>query len=239
MSSQRRDSRLPAKLRVSYRTQGAFLVSYSVNLSKGGIFLESTTPLPIGTEVSLRVDVPDAGTLELIGQVAWVRDASPDGLPSGMGIQLREMDERYGDAIDRMVQDFMGLTVVIIAGAPERLALLGRYVRSIMSCEVLEATQDQEAENALAAQPDLVILDIERSPHLGVKTVELVKSAKTQTGPMPLILLAGDLRARELGREAGADEVLETPPSFVALQAAVMRTLSRPAHTQVDGKDEP
>src|SRR6185312_3272044 len=105
MSSQRKDSRLPAQLEVAYRTQGAFLVSYSVNLSKGGIFLESKTPLPIGTDVQLRLEVPDAGgAFDLVGQVAWVRQASPDGLPDGMGIQLRDLDERYGETIDRMVE---------------------------------------------------------------------------------------------------------------------------------------
>ncbi len=236
MSVERRDSRLPAKLRVSYRTQGAFLVSYSVNLSKGGIFIESASPLEIGTEVSLRIDVPDSGLLELVGQVAWIRQNSPDGLPDGMGVQLREMDERYGDAIDRMVQDFMGLTVLILAGASERLSLLGRYLRSMMSCEVLESTTDEEASVALAASPDLVILDVERSPHLGVSTIEMIKKSSSTVAPLPVILLAGDLRTRELGRLAGAEEVLETPPSFVALQAAVMRTLSRP--TKVEAKED-
>jgi uncharacterized protein (TIGR02266 family) len=224
MSVPRRDSRLPAKLAISYRTQGAFLVAYSVNLSKGGIFLESSAPLPVGTEVTLRLDVPDVGAFDLIGQVAWVRQASPDGLPDGMGIQLRELDERYGGLIDRMVQDFVGLTVLVLAGSQDRLGLLGRYVRSIMSCEILEATSLAEAADALASAPDLVVVDTERAPDLGPSAVDDIKRRGT-----PVILLAGDLRTRELAKQAGADEVLETPPSFAALQAAVIRTLSRPA----------
>jgi len=225
----RRDSRIPAKLEVAYRTQGAFLMAYSVNLSKGGVFLETATPLAIGTEVTLRLEVPDAGEFELVGLVAWVRQAEPDGLPDGMGIKLRELDERYGDLIDRMVQDFMGLTVLVLAGSQDRLALLGRYVRSIMSCEILEATTAAEAETALAAAPDLVLLDVDRSTELGIKTIEEIKARGAMSSPLPVILLAADLRARELGKIAGADEVLEAPPSFAALQAAVIRTLSRPA----------
>jgi uncharacterized protein (TIGR02266 family) len=228
MSAQRRDSRLPAKLAVSYRTQGAFLVAYSVNLSKGGIFLESPSPLPVGTEVTLQLDVADAGVIELIGQVAWVRRGSPDGLPDGMGIQLHELDERYGGMIDRMVEHFLGLTVLVVAGTSDRLSLLGRYVRSIMTCEILEATSKAEAEAGLAAGPDLVVLDVDRSHEVGVHTVEAIKQTEA-TQMLPVILLAGDLRARELGKQAGADEVLEAPPSFAALQAAVIRTLSRPS----------
>jgi uncharacterized protein (TIGR02266 family) len=231
MSAQRRDNRLPAKLAFSYRTQGAFLVAYSVNLSKGGIFLESSEALPIGTEVTLQLDVADAGQIELVGQVAWVRQGSPDGLPDGMGIQLRELDERYGGMIDRMVEDFIGITVLVVAGTSDRLSLLGRYVRSIMTCEILEATNQSEADAGLAAGPDLVVLDVDRSNDFGVHTVESIKQAD-ETRMLPVILLAGDLRARELAKQAGADEVLEAPPSFAALQAAVIRTLSRPSKVE-------
>ncbi|MEO6954502.1 MAG: TIGR02266 family protein [Polyangia bacterium] len=221
----RRDTRLPAKLAVAYRTQGAFLVSYSVNLSRGGIFIESETSLPIGTEVALRLEVPNVGAFDLAGVVAWIRQASPDGMPDGMGFQLHDLDERYGAAIDKMVQEFEGLTVLVLAGTPERLTQLGRYVRSIISCEVLEAMSLEEAEVALAGEPDLVILDIERAASLSARTVEQLR----RVSAAPVILLSSDLGARELGRSDGADEVLETPPSFQALQAAVIRTLSRPA----------
>jgi len=224
----RRDERFPVKLAVSYRTQGAFLVSYSVNLSRGGIFIESPSPLPVGTEVTLRLDVPDAGAFDLVGQVAWVRDMAPDGMPVGMGIQLHELDERYGAAIDRMVQEFVGITVLVLAGTQERLALLGRYVRSIISCEVLEAMSLQEAEPGLAADPDLIVVDVERSASLSARSIDVLKQ-RTQA---PVILLAGDLRTRELGKSAGADEVLATPPSFSVLQGAVIRTLSRPAKVE-------
>ena len=48
MTDDRRQPRLPIQLKVAYRTTGAFLVAYSVNLSKGGIFLETPTPLEVG-----------------------------------------------------------------------------------------------------------------------------------------------------------------------------------------------
>ena len=84
----RRQPRLPISLEVAYRTAGAFLVSYSINLSKGGIFLETATPLSIGEQLTLKFDVPGVGPLEVVGTVAWVRSGSHDGLPDGMGIQF-------------------------------------------------------------------------------------------------------------------------------------------------------
>jgi DNA-binding response OmpR family regulator len=64
--------------------------------------------------------------------------------------------------------------------------------------------------------------------------MRIIQVAKTvaagRAGRMPpVILLAGDPQARTKGKEAGADEALATPPSYGELQAAVIRTLSRPA----------
>jgi uncharacterized protein (TIGR02266 family) len=149
----RRSPRLPISLEVAYRTAGAFLVSYSINLSKGGIFLETASPQAIGEEVTLRFEVPGVGPLEVVGTVAWVRSGSHDGLPDGMGIQFAELDAKYGATIDEMVRGFVGLTVLVIAASPDRLALIGRYVRSIIACEIVEATNASVAEVALEQGP--------------------------------------------------------------------------------------
>jgi uncharacterized protein (TIGR02266 family) len=226
----RRQPRLPINLRVQYRTAGAFLVSYSVNLSKGGIFLETREPLSVGETVSLDFEVPGAGQLQVDGVVAWIRQGSTDGMPDGMGIQFQELDERYGGLIDGMVRGFVGLTVLVVAASPDRLALLGRYVRSIITCEIVEATSAQVAEVALEQAPDLVIVDLDVRPELGLRTIATARAhAQATQHRIPVILLAGDANKRSDGKTAGADEALATPPSYHDLQAAVIRTLSRPA----------
>jgi uncharacterized protein (TIGR02266 family) len=225
--SGRRHDRLPFTMEVSYRTAGAFLVSYSVNLSQGGIFLESTTPLPVGAHVSLRFDVPGAGALDVEGTVAWVREAGGE-LPSGMGIEFENLDARWGHAIDALVRDFVGLTVVVVAASPDRLALLARYMRSMIACEVIEASSAPVAEVALESGPDLVVVDLDVKPEVGLHTIAATK-ARSSSKPTPVIALGSRLQAREAGLAEGADETLATPPSFRELQAAVVRTLSRPA----------
>ncbi len=226
----RRQPRLPISLEVAYRTAGAFLVSYSINLSKGGIFLETSQPLAVGEHVSLRFDVPGVGPLEVNGVVAWVRTGSHDGLPDGMGIQFDELDARYGEVIDEMVRGFVGLTVLVVAASPDRLQLLGRYVRSIIACEIVEATNASVAEVALEQGPDLVVVDLDLLPEMGLRCVRAAKErAAAQAHPTPVIVLAGDHRVRGAGKTSGADEALATPPSYHELQAAVIRMLSRPA----------
>src|SRR5437588_12206801 len=157
----RRQPRLPISLEVAYRTAGAFLVSYSINLSKGGIFLETAQPLEIGEHVGLRFEVPGVGPLEVEGTVAWVRTGSHDGLPDGMGIQFDQLDQQYGEIIDEMVRGFVGLTVLVIAASPDRLALIGRYVRRIITCGVVEATNASVAEVALEQVPDPVVVALD------------------------------------------------------------------------------
>jgi len=226
----RRQPRLPISLEVAYRTAGAFLVSYSINLSKGGIFLETAQPLEIGEQLTLKFDVPGVGPLEVVGTVAWVRAGSHDGLPDGMGIQFDQLDQQYGQVIDELVRDFVGLTVLVIAASPDRLALIGRYVRSIITCEIVEATNASVAEVALEQGPDLVVVDLDLMPEMGLRCIRAAKErAKAQAHPTPVILLAGDMRVRQAGKTSGADEALATPPSYHELQAAVIRMLSRPA----------
>jgi uncharacterized protein (TIGR02266 family) len=225
VTTPRRDARLPITLEVSYRTAGAFLVSYSINLSKGGIFIETAQPLPVGEQVALKFDVQGAGTLDVDGVVAWVRQGSPDGLPDGMGVQFQNLDERYGGVIDQMVRNFVGLTVLVVAASTDRLQLLARYVRSMIACDILEATDEESAEDALRRAPDLVLVDLDRGTSMGLATI---RTTRAQAGEVPVIVLGGDPQAREAGRAAGASDVLATPPSFHELQASVIRMLSRP-----------
>jgi type IV pilus assembly protein PilZ len=236
MDHQRRDARLPISLKVEYRTAGAFLVAYSVNLSKGGIFLETSTPLDVGEKVSLSFEVPGSGELVVEGVVTWIRKGSLDGLPDGMGVQFDRLDESHGDQIDSMVSTFVGLHVLVVAASADRLSLLGRYVRSIVQCDIVEATKLEIAEVALDQEPDLIIVDLDVRPDLGMQTIARARKRKVQ---MPIILLAGDVRRRDAGKAAGADEALATPPSFHDLQAAVVRTLSRPAAVAEEVTPEP
>jgi uncharacterized protein (TIGR02266 family) len=230
MAAPRKTPRIPITLEVSYRTVGAFLVSYSTNLSKGGIFIETAQPLEIGETVSLKFDIPGAGLLDVDGTVAWIRRGSLDGLPDGMGVQFHHLDERHGDAIDDLVRKFEGLSVLMVAGSPDRLNLLGRYMRNIIACEVAEAISTEDVENGLADLPDLLLVDLDLAPWVGLRAIEITKQKSTrEASSPPIILLAGDATVRERGQKAGADEALATPPSFHALQAAVIRTLSRPA----------
>lgn len=88
--------RFPARLKVRYGVAREKLLSdFSINVSTGGLFLETEAPLPEDTPLFLEFDLPDRiKGICCGGRVAWVN--APEApkkplLPAGMGIQFVEL----------------------------------------------------------------------------------------------------------------------------------------------------
>jgi uncharacterized protein (TIGR02266 family) len=225
--TERVHDRVPLFLEVEYRTAGAFLVAYSSNLSKGGLFIDTERPLPVGTELGLRFAIPGSGKIEVRGVVAWVRPAAIDGKPAGMGVEFEQLDTHHGEVIDDIVGGFRGLTIMVIAASMSARALLSRAVRSILSsAAVVEIATADAAEAALGDEPDLAIVDLD-DPDAG-EGLYALRLAKTATEHLPVIAAGREDDARQRARELGADEVLVTPLVLTDLQAAILRALGRP-----------
>jgi uncharacterized protein (TIGR02266 family) len=231
-TGERKHVRAPIQLSVSYRTTGAFLVAYTVNLSKGGIFVEAE-PLAVGTEVHLKLAMPEEGPLDVVGVVTWVRPAgNPDGLPVGMGIMFSSMlDEKHGEVIDRVVSGFEGLEILLM-GSTDRRALLSRYAASILSCETVEVDSRDTAATVLDEKVDLAIIDLDTS---GPDGLEVVRLARAGSPPTPIIVLASEPDQQQWARDQGVDQVVRAPPTFNELQGAVISALSRATPTETVG----
>jgi type IV pilus assembly protein PilZ len=107
--------RAAIELKVEYRRLNTFFYDYTKNISRGGTFIRTERPLPVGTGFVFRLVVPGlAEPLVLRGEVRWVRGAGdgppreddPDGQP-GMGIQLVYDDESQRRAIEALVERLM------------------------------------------------------------------------------------------------------------------------------------
>jgi len=104
----RKSPRRPLRMRLDYKqeTGANFLFEYTQNISKGGIFIGTTQPLPVGTNVVMRFTPPGAEEeIYVEGRVTWVNAWHPDGEnPNpGMGIQFRNLSEEVRDVIARLV----------------------------------------------------------------------------------------------------------------------------------------
>jgi uncharacterized protein (TIGR02266 family) len=64
------------------------------DLSEGGLFIKTDSPMPIGTDVAMRLEL-EGFSLPLAGIVCWVKERDEDGKPAGMGVKLDNPHPRY------------------------------------------------------------------------------------------------------------------------------------------------
>jgi type IV pilus assembly protein PilZ len=103
----RRESvRVPARLRVGFDSLGEMRESLMTNVSRGGLFISTPHPLPIGVRLSLRVHIEETGeVIDLSGEVASLN--SGPGLMTeelGMGIKFDQLGEAEGKAVDSLYE---------------------------------------------------------------------------------------------------------------------------------------
>jgi uncharacterized protein (TIGR02266 family) len=112
----RRDIRVPvvslAKLR--FPDFATFLDDYSLNISKGGIFIRSTHTKPVGTRIIFSLELEDYSKLiEGEGKVVRVVKADAEGgsdrIP-GMAIEFTSLDESSKELIDNIIKNYQTKT---------------------------------------------------------------------------------------------------------------------------------
>ena len=94
MQMQREHDRYPVDLRVDCSTLDAFVSNRVTNLSRGGLFIKSDTPLPIAAEVDLTLTLPGTDRpLRARGRVIWNYDIAKGSchVVRGMGIKLIDL----------------------------------------------------------------------------------------------------------------------------------------------------
>ena len=222
----REHARVPLTLRVEFRTASSLLVAYSVNVSRGGLFVETEADVELGTDVTLELAVAGQAPVPAHGVVAWRRGReSPDG-PPGLGVEFQDVTPALGAAIDHLVAGYRGLTVLVLASDKQDRSSLARLVRTIMStAEVIQADDAHVAASLLTEEVDVAIVDLDFDSEGGLATV---RAAKALSPPVPTVALASTEGMQALAREAGADEVGANPPPFDELQLRMVRALGRP-----------
>ena len=91
---------------MAYRTVSGFITDWAVNISRGGLFINTQKPLPVGTHVQLIVSLP--GTefpFDMTGRVTRVNEshAAPNQVP-GMAIEFVDVDEEKRIRLEEFVE---------------------------------------------------------------------------------------------------------------------------------------
>ena len=101
----RRDDRLQHEILVAYRTVAGFMTDWAVNISKGGLFVNTRSPLEVGSEVKLILSLPDGNSsFDLIGRVSWVTPTSAGGPAPGMGIEFLDVNPEKRARLEAFVE---------------------------------------------------------------------------------------------------------------------------------------
>src|SRR3954470_14758169 len=94
--------RAPIELKVDYKKLNSFFADYTKNISKGGTFIKTKKPLPIGTRFLFKLTIPHReDAFELLGEVVW---SSGEGEEPGMGIRFIYTDDSQRADFESVVE---------------------------------------------------------------------------------------------------------------------------------------
>ena len=95
----RKFERVTSRLRCWCEGENITVYARIGNLSEGGMFLRTSTPLVRGSKATLRI----GPSLETIARVVWSRMEGQGG-PPGMGLEFENIDDGVREAIRRLME---------------------------------------------------------------------------------------------------------------------------------------
>lgn len=99
------DKRMHERLLINeeFNSIDDFIAEYVTDISRGGVFIRSKQPLPVGTKVNLKFSVilDDFHTVQGEGEVVRVVD---DGEHVGMGVTFLELTPESREIIEELVR---------------------------------------------------------------------------------------------------------------------------------------
>ena len=96
--------RVPTSLHCNFESIGSFGNAYITNLSSGGVFISTVSPLPIGSKLKLRIQIVDTGAeIEIPGVVVSNNVGSGFSTENrGMGVRFSELAPMVMEQIHRL-----------------------------------------------------------------------------------------------------------------------------------------
>jgi molecular chaperone DnaK len=95
------------RIRLAYGSVDDFIERYALNVSRGGIFVRTLEPLPVGTEVTLDVSLASGDhVITGKGVVRWTTPPSAPGEPRnepGMGVKFLELSSESRALVELVV----------------------------------------------------------------------------------------------------------------------------------------
>ena len=106
------ETRAPISLKVEYKRLNSFFADYTRNISRGGTFIRTQNPLPIGTSFVFELRIPKLeDPLRIRGKVQWTvseeEASAEEDADAGMGIGFVYGSEAERERVERIVDQLM------------------------------------------------------------------------------------------------------------------------------------
>jgi uncharacterized protein (TIGR02266 family) len=110
MAQERKDTRTPITLKIKFKSASLdqFIERYSVDISRGGIFIRTKEPLSVGTPLRFEFQLQNASPLITgEGTVVWTRDPDPTrtSVAPGMGVRFDKLTPQSQQVLDRILTE--------------------------------------------------------------------------------------------------------------------------------------
>lgn len=95
------------RIQLRYPDEATFIQRFSPNVTRGGIFLASRTPLPVNTVIGFEVALLQGpALLRGTGKVTWVREFNPNEpqRAHGMGVQFIQVAQRCRPLLEKLLE---------------------------------------------------------------------------------------------------------------------------------------
>jgi DNA-binding response OmpR family regulator len=233
----RNEPRVEASLRVQFESLDELVIAYTADISQGGLFISTRDFVPVGSFVSVDLELPDGVTVRTIARVAHHVDEEER---AGMGMEL--VETKSGGLVDQL-----GGYLNVMLGDAQHLPSRDAPCRVLIvdddeSCREQVATvmrkrnhQVELAENGLLAlgavlrdPPDLIITDVQMPVMDGWNFLRVLR-ARPSVAHIPVVfltMLSGE-EERLKGYKLGVDDYINKPFLFEELDARVTRVLTR------------
>jgi uncharacterized protein (TIGR02266 family) len=105
----RNAQRAELMVQIDYSTVDEMFSEFTRDINEGGLFIETDSPRPVGTEIALYFNLPGGeGGIETTGRV--VRTTSTgSGTAAGMGVEFDELTGNNRAKIDKLVRELRTL----------------------------------------------------------------------------------------------------------------------------------
>lgn len=238
--NRRTEPRIETEIEVKFTSLDEFVVTYTEDISRGGLFLKSTNFLPVGSTVRLELTVPDhESNFSVIARVAYVLDeesAKSQQRHPGMGMEF--LDAENGDLL-RQLEAYItlnyGQETQHIDTTPASILLVGDDMDSLIGelkrqgHHVSLATTGMEALGLILTTPfDLILAAIHIPLMDGWQLLSMIRQRPTVAHTTFAFLSDSFTEADNLrAYQQGVDDIIDRnlPPEEIAARTA--RALAR------------